>query len=103
MLVSVFKNLFVSLWVVCEKYEFNAAILLSSMSSNDLIWVSTSSELCLGVAAVFNIAVIATFTIGVILNELTWDDWLSKSLLCGISEQVSTSSSRGRFYTQLLD
>ena len=55
-----------------KKYDFNAAILLSSLSSNDLIWVSMSSE-CFGVAAVFNIVVVAIFTIGFTLDELNWD------------------------------
>ena len=55
-----------------KKYDFNAAILLSSLPSNNLIWVFMSSE-CFGVAVVFNIWVIATFTIGVMLDKLNWD------------------------------
>ena len=83
-----------------KKCDFNAAILLSSLSSNDLIWVFMSSE-CFGVAAVFNIGVVATFTIGVMLDKLNWDGWLSKSLLSEISGKISTSSSGGRFKTSV--
>ena len=32
-----------------------------------------SSECCFGVAVAFNIGVLATFTIGVMLDELNWD------------------------------
>ena len=60
-----------------------------------------SSEWCFGVLAVFNVGVVATLTIGVMLDELIWDGWLSKSLLPEISEQISTSSSGGRFKTSV--
>ena len=56
-----------------------------------------SSEWCFGVLVVFNVGVVATFTVGVMLDELSWDGWLSKSLLSEISEQISTSSSGERF------
>ena len=46
------------------------------------------SEWCFGVAAVFNIGVVATFTIEVVkLDELNWEGWPPKSLLSEISEQ----------------
>ena len=62
------------------------------LSSNNLIWVSILSECCFGVAAVFNIGVVAIFIIEVMmLDELNCDGWLSKSLLSEISEQISTS------------
>ena len=66
-----------------------------------MIWVSMSSEWCFGIAAVFSIGVLAAFTIGVMLDELNWDGWLSKSILSVISEQISTSSSGGRFKTSV--
>ena len=83
-----------------EKYCWGNTILMLlfykiSLSSDDLIWVSLSSEWCFGVAAVFKIGVVATSTIGVMLDELNWDGWPSKSVLSEISEQIPTSLSRG--------
>ena len=83
-----------------EKYCWGNTILMLlfykiSLSSDDLIWVSLSSEWCFGVAAVFKIGVVATSTIGVMLDELNWDGWPSKSVLSEISDQIPTSLSRG--------
>ena len=54
--------------------------------------VFMSSEWNFEVAAVFNIGVVAIFTLRfVMFNELNWGGWLLKSLPSEISEQISTS------------
>ena len=93
---------FLNLKISLDKCDFNAAALLSSLSSNNLIWVSMSSEWCFGVAVVFNIEVVVEIGV-VILDELTWDGWLSNRYCLKSPNKSQLHHQKGYLKPHLLD
>lgn len=79
---------FLKLKISLNKWDFDATILISNLSSNDLMWVFKSS---------IDVLELQLYIVVVMLDVLNWGGWLSKSLLSEISDQISPSSLGVRF------